>query len=165
MSITFDLKTEYWTDLRTPVGKLRLVADARGLNRVDFSDNIRPSAGICVETKILQQAKRELNEYFRGDRTEFDVPLNPDGTAFQIAVWNELLKIPYGTTTTYGEIARNLGNPEAMRAVGAANGRNPIAIIIPCHRVIGTNGKLIGYGGGIDRKLWLLKHEAAEILI
>ena len=165
MSITFDIKTEYWTDLRTPLGKLRLVADVRGLNRVEFSDRIRSSAGVCVETKILQQAKRELKEYFSGVRTEFEIPLNPDGTEFQIAVWNELLKLPFGATTTYGEIARNMGNPEAMRAVGAANGKNPIAIIIPCHRVVGTNGKLIGYGGGIDRKLWLLKHETAEILI
>jgi methylated-DNA-[protein]-cysteine S-methyltransferase len=165
MTITFDIKTEYWTDFRSPVGKLRLVADGQGLTRVDFCDSIAPSAGICIETKILQQAKRELREYFAGERVEFDLPLNPEGTKFQYQVWNELLKIPYGATMTYGEIARNMGNPDAMRAVGAANGKNPIAIIIPCHRVIGTQGKMIGYGGGIDRKLWLLKHEAAEILI
>ena len=165
MTITFDIKTEYWTDFRSPMGKLRLVADGKGLTRVDFYDRGLPSAGICIETKILQQAKRELREYFAGERVDFDLPLNPEGTKFQYQVWNELLKIPYGATMTYGEIARNMGNPDAMRAVGAANGRNPIAIIIPCHRVIGTQGKMIGYGGGIDRKLWLLKHEAAEILI
>jgi methylated-DNA-[protein]-cysteine S-methyltransferase len=165
MTITFDIKTEYWTDFRSPVGKLRLVADGKGLTRVDFGDHMAPSAGICIETKILQQAKRELREYFAGEREEFEVPLNPEGTKFQYQVWNELMKIPYGATMTYGEIARNMGNPDAMRAVGAANGRNPIAIIIPCHRVIGNNGNMIGYGGGIDRKLWLLKHEAAEILI
>jgi methylated-DNA-[protein]-cysteine S-methyltransferase len=165
MSITFDIATEYWTDFKTPLGKLRLVADTKGLTRVDFADHVTPSSDLCIETKILQQAKNELKEYFEGRRTEFTIPLHPHGTEFQISVWNQLLNIPCGVTRTYGDIARRLKNPDAVRAVGAANGQNPIAIIIPCHRVVGSNGKLTGYAGGIDRKLWLLKHEAAEILI
>ncbi len=104
----------------------------------------------------------QLTAYFKGDLVNFDVPLRLDGTAFQCDVWSHLRDIPYGETISYGELARRVGNPNASRAVGLANGRNPIAVIVPCHRVIGSNGQLTGYGGGLDRKTWLLDHEAAH---
>jgi methylated-DNA-[protein]-cysteine S-methyltransferase len=109
----------------------------------------------------FDEVKRQLSEYFSGRRTTFDLPLAPQGTQFQGRVWEELQKIPYGTTISYGELARRIGNANASRAVGLANGRNPISIIVPCHRVIGANGKLTGYGGGLPRKEALLAFEAA----
>jgi methylated-DNA-[protein]-cysteine S-methyltransferase len=102
-----------------------------------------------------------LEEYFARARTTFDLPLDPSGTAFQRRVWDALRAIPYGATTSYGELARRLGDPRATRAVGTANGQNPIPIIVPCHRVIGAHGELTGFGGGLDRKRWLLEHEGA----
>jgi len=102
----------------------------------------------------------QLEAYFTGELTEFDLPLAPRGSEFQLSVWNALLEIPYGETASYGEIAKNVGRPDAVRAVGATNGRNPIAVIIPCHRVIGSDGSLVGYGGGLDRKRLLLELEA-----
>ncbi len=113
-------------------------------------------------TLILASAIAELDEYYRGLRTEFTVPLQMHGTAFQMAVWNALLTIPYGQTRSYGQIAAQIGNPKASRAVGMANNRNPISIIVPCHRVIGSDGSLVGYGGGLDKKVWLLDFEAAH---
>jgi methylated-DNA-[protein]-cysteine S-methyltransferase len=110
-------------------------------------------------TPALAAAVRELGEYFAGKRTDFKVPLRPAGTAFQREVWDALVRIPFGSTASYGEIARSIGRPLAVRAVGAANGANPIAIFIPCHRVIGGSGSLVGYGGGLWRKEWLLTHE------
>jgi len=104
----------------------------------------------------------QLNAYFKGELTDFDVPLRFGGTEFQRKVWSHLRDIPYGETISYGELARRVGSPNASRAVGLANGRNPIAVIVPCHRVIGSNGQLTGYGGGLDRKTWLLEHEAAH---
>ena len=104
-------------------------------------------------------ARKQLGEYFKGKRMTFDLPLAPEGTEFQQSVWKQLRKISYGRTKSYGEIANKVGNPRASRAVGAANGRNPISIIVPCHRVIGADGKLTGFGGGIERKRWLLEHE------
>ena len=109
-------------------------------------------------TEILGQ----LDAYFAGRLTEFDIPVKLDGTEFQRRVWSQLQAIPYGETISYGELARRVGSPKASRAVGLANGRNPVTIIVPCHRVIGSNGKLTGYGGGLDRKTWLLDHEAAN---
>lgn len=106
-----------------------------------------------------QRAVDQLVEYFQGNRKTFDIPLALRGTEFQLAVWNELLRVPYGDTITYAELARRIGRPAAIRAVGAANGANPIPVIVPCHRVIGSNGTLTGYGGGIERKQWLLAHE------
>jgi methylated-DNA-[protein]-cysteine S-methyltransferase len=103
--------------------------------------------------------REQLAEYFAGERREFDVPMQLAGTAFQRRVWEELVRIPYGTTITYAELARRVGRPTAVRAVGAANGRNPISILVPCHRVIGADGKLTGYGGGVERKQWLLELE------
>jgi methylated-DNA-[protein]-cysteine S-methyltransferase len=109
----------------------------------------------------LDKTEKQLKEYFAGSRTTFDLPLEPSGTDFQLSVWELLRKIPYGVTTSYGELARRLGEPKASRAVGAANGANPIPIIVPCHRVVGSKGELTGFGGGIERKRWLLEHEGA----
>jgi len=113
------------------------------------------------DNPILQLARRQLDEYFAGTRTSFDLPLDAEGTAFERRVWDLLRVIPYGTTTSYGELARRLGEPKDARAVGAANGKNPIPIVVPCHRVIGANGDLTGFGGGLERKRWLLEHEGA----
>jgi methylated-DNA-[protein]-cysteine S-methyltransferase len=110
---------------------------------------------------VLARAGQQLGEYFAGTRTTFDIPLDAPGTAFQRRVWDALRAIPYGTTLSYGELARRLGDVRATRAVGAANGKNPIPIIVPCHRVVGANGALTGFGGGLDRKRWLLEHEGA----
>ena len=109
---------------------------------------------------IMKAAKQQVDEFFSGKRKEFDLPLKLEGNNFQVQVWNELTRIPFGKTITYGELARRIGKPDASRAVGLANGKNPISIIVPCHRVIGASGKLTGYGGGLDRKEWLLAHEA-----
>lgn len=111
------------------------------------------------ETPLLAEADRQLREYFEGKRREFDLPLAPAGTAFMLRVWKALQEIPYGQTRTYGEIAAAVGNGKACRAVGLANNRNPISIVIPCHRVIGADGKLVGYGGGLDKKAFLLDLE------
>jgi methylated-DNA-[protein]-cysteine S-methyltransferase len=112
-----------------------------------------------AEHPVLKQAKRELDEYFTGTRTEFNLPLAALGTAFQQKVWQALITIPFGETWSYQDLADAIGNPKAVRAVGLANGKNPISIIVPCHRVIGKSGKLTGYAGGVERKAWLLKHE------
>src|SRR2546426_11214528 len=112
-------------------------------------------------SELLARARRQLTEYFARARTTFDLPLDPPGTAFQRRVWDALRTIPYGATSSYGELARRLGDPHATRAVGAANGKNPIPIIVPCHRVVGARGELTGFGGGMDRKRWLLEHEGA----
>jgi methylated-DNA-[protein]-cysteine S-methyltransferase len=111
----------------------------------------------------LPAAARQLKEYFAGKRREFDLPLRMEGTEFQQRVWRELTKIPFGETRSYGQLAKRLNNPNGSRAVGLANGRNPIAIIVPCHRVIGADGSLTGFGGGIDRKEWLLTHEGQPV--
>jgi methylated-DNA-[protein]-cysteine S-methyltransferase len=108
---------------------------------------------------MLARAALQLNEYFAGQRTTFDLPLEAMGSVFEHRVWKALRSIPYGTTTSYGDLAKRLGDPSATRAVGSANGKNPIPIIIPCHRVVGANGDLTGFGGGLDRKRWLLEHE------
>ena len=117
---------------------------------------------LAGETRgLLDRVEAQLIEYFAGKRTTFDLPLEPSGTDFQLSVWELLRGIPYGVTTSYGELARRLGDPKATRAVGAANGANPIPIIVPCHRVVGSKGELTGFGGGIERKRWLLEHEGA----
>ena len=114
--------------------------------------------------QLLLDCVRQLKEYFNEKRKEFDLPLQPEGTAFQKAVWNALLDVPFGVTASYFDVAIKLGNAKAVRAVGAANGKNPISIIITCHRIIGSDGKMIGYGGGLWRKKWLLKHEQSLLL-
>lgn len=154
----------YWTDMKTPVGRMRLTATSAGLMRAEFCDDPRDAEGECIETKILQQARKELTEYFAGYRTHFEVPLDLRGTEFQIEVWRELQLIPYGTTITYGEIAKRLLLTNGSRAVGLANGQNPVAVIVPCHRVLGQKNQLTGYAGGLDRKAWLLKHECSTLV-
>lgn len=145
--------------LFTPVGWLKLSADGSGIKLIEFSSAPGELPEHIISNHHLLQAINQLNEYFNHQRTNFDVALNPDGTTFQHQVWEMLKKIPFGETTTYGDLATKMGNPKAMRAVGRANGTNKIAIIIPCHRVIGTNGSLTGFAGGLERKRMLLDHE------
>lgn len=148
----------YRVFLDSPLGRLTLEAGSRGLSRVLFpggpADARDESPGGC-----LGEAAAQLREYFAGERLTFDLPLDPVGTPFQLAVWEVLRTIPFGTTISYGEQARRLGDPRKARAVGAANGRNPLAIIVPCHRVIGSDGRLVGFASGLDAKRWLLDHE------
>jgi methylated-DNA-[protein]-cysteine S-methyltransferase len=151
--------------VESPVGRLRLVAADGGLAEVAFAAGRRilpPATGDGAGNPVLEAARVQLGEYFAGRRTAFDLPLAPRGTAFQQAVWAALLAIPFGETRSYGEIARAVGRPSAPRAVGAANGSNPLAIVVPCHRVVGSDGSLTGYGGGMERKRWLLSHERAH---
>jgi methylated-DNA-[protein]-cysteine S-methyltransferase len=156
--------TTYWTMIDSPLGPLLLTADDRGISGVimdaDIDEQIEPSAGWTENAARFEEARRQLGEYFAGQRTEFDLPLSPTGTAFQREVWAALQTIPYGQVRSYGEIAAQIGRPGASRAVGLANGRNPIAVIVPCHRVIGASGALTGYGGGLHRKRLLLDLEA-----
>jgi len=149
----------------SPVGELKLVASARGLSAIlwENDDPARVRLGPLVEDEshpILIEAERQIGEYFAGTRKVFDIPLDFQGTEFQKSVWAALLAIPYGETRSYAEIACAVGRPTAFRAVGAANGRNPISIIAPCHRVIGTNGALTGFAGGLKAKELLLGLEA-----
>lgn len=143
----------------SPVGDLTLTASETALTGVRFPASGKTAAG--ATNPILELAAAQLTEYFAGARTTFDVPLDPGGTPFEQRVWDLLRAIPYGTTTSYGALARRLGDPKTTRAVGAANGKNPIPIIVPCHRVIGARGELTGFGGGLERKRWLLEHEGA----
>ncbi len=148
----------------SPIGELTLVASDTGLQGVWWPEDVRaPDLGERdPDHPILLQATRELDEYFAGRRTQFDVPLDPAGTDFQRAAWDVLRTIPYAQTISYGEQARRLGDPAKARAVGAANGRNPISIIVPCHRVVGSSGALTGFAGGVDTKGWLLDFERAH---
>ena len=152
-------------DFDTPIGTLRLVGDERRLERVDLPNAAaRQPDAAWDETRgalpaALDAARRQLVEYFDGTRRDFDLPLAPHGTAFQCRVWEALRRISYGETISYGELARRIGKPAASRAVGAANGRNPLAIVVPCHRVIGADGTLTGYGGGLSVKETLLALE------
>ena len=142
----------------TPIGPLRLSAEGGRLSRVEFAT----SAETRSSEPVLIEAEAQLRAYFAGELRHFDLPLASRGTAFQLSVWDALLEIPYGATTTYSELAATIGRPSACRAVGAANGRNPLAVIVPCHRVIGAAGALTGYGGGLERKRMLLALEAAK---
>lgn len=137
---------------------LTLTCDEEALQSIEFG-KIQREGVLWEEVGLLEAAKRELLEYLEGRRREFDLPLKPEGTEFQKRVWKALLTIPYGETRSYGQIAAQIGNPKACRAVGMANHKNPLPIVIPCHRVIGSGGSLVGYGGGLDRKVWLLKLE------
>lgn len=158
-----------YSQVDSPVGQLILKSEGDVLTGIYMS-------GAYIDTPIhipadlhrwvldpaaapLRETARQLEEYFKGERREFDLPLRLDGTEFQRRAWRNLLEIPYGKTRSYGEQAERIGNPKASRAVGLANGRNPIPIVVPCHRVIGANGSLTGFGGGIARKRWLLAHE------
>ena len=159
----------YYTYMESPVGRLLLAGDETGLQRVAFAEGgkaLQPESDWREDARPLRQAVAQLNAYFAGDLRTFDLPLRMEGTPFQLAVWRALQDIPYGETASYGEIARRVGTPQGSRAVGLANGSNPIAIVVPCHRVIGSNGKLTGYGGGLNNKETLLalerKHAGAR---
>jgi len=155
--------TTYFTYIDTPVGKLMLAGcNDHGLRHVAFQCGkgaMPPKPEWKQSAAPFRWVERQLREYFEGKRTAFDLPLHPKGTPFQMAVWKALMKIPYGETRSYGDIARAVGRPAAVRAVGLANGRNPLPIVVPCHRVIGASGKLVGYGGGLAVKQALLDRE------
>ena len=142
--------------LKSPLGITKIVGDANGISEISVSDEGEVSVSIPKE---LEQAVIQLQEYFVGKRNDFHLKLNPKGTEFQQRVWQELLNIPFGKTLSYLELSKKLGDVKAIRAVAAANGKNPLWIVVPCHRVIGTDGSLTGYAGGLGRKKWLLEHE------
>jgi methylated-DNA-[protein]-cysteine S-methyltransferase len=152
----------HYSHMDSPVGRLLLAGDEAGLRLISFpseKSNRAPAPGWRCDDAPLAEAVRQLQAYFAGELSEFDLALAPEGTAFQLSVWQELRRIPYGETVSYGEVARAIGRPTASRAVGAANGSNPLPIVIPCHRVIGSTGKLTGFGGGLDTKAALLALE------
>ena len=154
----------YFNVYESPIHSLRLVSDGRSLIGIYMMSD---KHGLIAQNDWVEDesvapfsaTKQQLTAYFAGTLTEFDLPLQMKGTIFQERVWQALKTIPYGTTISYGELAQQIGQPNASRAVGLANGQNPISLIVPCHRVIGANGKMTGYGGGIERKQWLLNHE------
>jgi methylated-DNA-[protein]-cysteine S-methyltransferase len=155
-----------WTTESSPVGELLLTGDGYSLDTLRLSDGRRPIGALDGHQRdddAFAEARTQLVEYFDGDRTTFELSLAPTGTPFQLRVWDALRTIPYAATASYGEVAAAIGSPSASRAVGLANGRNPIAIVIPCHRVIGADGTLVGYGGGLDRKRRLLDLEASSL--
>lgn len=153
----------FFDEMHSPVGLLWLSADEHGLREVRFEQqwSLRTGKGRWEHSPLhLAPVRRQLEEYFAGTRHRFDLTLNLIGTDFQRDVWHALATIPYGITTSYGTLSQEVNRPKASRAVGAANGRNPVSIILPCHRVIGSNGSLTGFGGGLPAKQWLLEHEA-----
>lgn len=158
------MTTTRWTTIDSPIGPLLLTADDGGLTGV-YMEVSSHGPGVVApdwerDDAAFADAAHQLDEYFAGDRSTFELPLNPTGTPFQRVVWEALQTIPYGEVRSYGDIAEQIGKPGAARAVGLANGRNPISIIVPCHRVIGASGSLTGYGGGLERKQHLLDLEA-----
>jgi methylated-DNA-[protein]-cysteine S-methyltransferase len=155
-----------YTWIESPIGRLLLVADDDGLREIAFAEGrtapvVHPS-WTCGGA-FLREPVHQFHAFFAGELRDFDLPLNPQGTAFQQRVWKLLREIPFGETISYGELARRTGNPAASRAVGLANGSNPISIVVPCHRVIGSNGKLTGYGGGLENKRWLIDFERSQL--
>ena len=144
--------------ITTPIGELTIHSDGTAITRISFGDS-----GSNNTSPLLEECEKQLNEYFDGTRKDFDLPLSPNGTDFQKQVWAACTAIPYGETRTYGELATQLGQPNAARAVGAALGANPTWVVMPCHRVLGASGKLTGFAGGLDVKQWLLEHEANAI--
>jgi methylated-DNA-[protein]-cysteine S-methyltransferase len=161
----------FFDTFESPIGPLTAAATDAGLTALLFETHRHGPSGAetarwraarasgAPAARVLEAARAQLDAYFAGTRTTFDLPLAPRGTPFQHRVWRALRDIPYGETVSYAEVARRIGAPDAVRAVGAANGRNPVSIVVPCHRVIGADGALTGYGGGIERKRWLLAHE------
>jgi methylated-DNA-[protein]-cysteine S-methyltransferase len=152
--------------MESPVGPLLLVADSTGIRRIEFVNGrkpVQPDPRWQADVEPLRETSRQLRAYFARELEAFDLPLAPEGTPFQLTVWKHLCVIPYGETISYGELARRIGNANASRAVGLANGSNPIPIVIPCHRVIGSNGKLTGYGGGLPIKEKLLALERRQL--
>jgi methylated-DNA-[protein]-cysteine S-methyltransferase len=159
-------KRHVYTVMDSPVGKLTLIATDEGLAAILWPNDRPRRVQITLDAEdashpVLREAERQLREYFAGQRKAFALPLDMAGTAFQRQVWNALLTIPFGETRSYGDIARQIGSPRAVRAVGAANGRNPLSIIAPCHRVVGSSGSLTGFAGGLETKAQLLALEAS----
>ena len=155
----------YYCYVDTPIGELLLAGTENALSMIGFPKGTMrrdPEPDWIFKEEPFEQVRQQLREYFDGERREFDIPLSLEGTKFQLSVWRQLQEIPYGTTVSYGDIAKRIDNPKAVRAVGAANGRNPIPIIVPCHRVIGSHGDLTGFGGGLDTKEALLRLEAEK---
>jgi methylated-DNA-[protein]-cysteine S-methyltransferase len=160
------MSTMFYTQIESPLGPLLLAADDAGLRQILFVNGrhpARPESSWKEDRVPLNDGIRQLHAYFGGELEKFDLPLAPEGTPFQLGVWRSLCDIPYGETISYGELAGRIGNPKASRAVGLANGSNPIPIVIPCHRVIGSNGKLTGYGGGLPIKEKLLALERRQL--
>lgn len=157
--------TVHTTFIESPVGPLFLAASAQGLHAIEFRENRHPvkrgESWQEGDNIVLRTTRKQLDEYFTGKRKTFDLPLSPTGTDFQRLVWMTLATIPYGNTISYAQLAARVGKPTAMRAVGSANGRNPLPIVLPCHRVIGADGSLTGFGGGLPTKQFLLKLEGA----
>jgi methylated-DNA-[protein]-cysteine S-methyltransferase len=164
MTETNEQQTNHETAIKmdSPLGPLRLVSNGSGLTAIEFPGRHRPTADQCEGSDaVLRQARQQLQEYFSGTRREFELPLAATGTAFQQRVWQALTDIPYGELRSYSDLARHIGKPQAVRAVGAANGRNPLPIVVPCHRVIGSDGSLTGFAGGLAAKQLLLEMEGA----
>lgn len=155
------LPTRYLDYLKTPIGTVEIRASEKGITHLIFVED--KAEKVCMSS-IIQQCKKELHEYFEGQRIQFTVPLDAEGTEFQQSVWDCLLRIPFGQSASYSDLAKEMNKPKAVRAVGAANGRNPISIIVPCHRVIGHDGSLTGYAWGLERKQWLLEHEGILLI-
>ncbi len=154
----------YYDYIDTPLGELELTSSANHLLAALFvktEKNVLDKQPV-LESEINNEAKKQLTAFFKKELTQFKLPINPAGTEFQKMVWSELVKIPFGTTISYLTLAKKLGDPNSIRAAASANGKNPISIIIPCHRVIGTDGKLVGYSGDMWRKQWLLNHESKQ---
>lgn len=151
---------KYYGYYESPIGVIEIIGSDKEIFFVHF---VNKKTKEDSDSLIIKETISQLDEYFKGKRREFNIKVKLGGTEFQKSCWNELIKIPYGETRSYKEIAEGIKNPNAVRAVGGANNKNPIAIIIPCHRVIGKNGKMVGYAGGIDKKIWLLKHEKSEL--
>lgn len=145
--------------IRTQIGNIEIEEKEGNIVKIGFTEEANPADEKNVTSPILREAIQQLQEYFAGQRKEFDLPIKMQGTEFQKKVWQALQEIPYGEVSSYGKLAEKIGNAKACRAVGMANHRNPIAIVVPCHRVIGSNGKLVGYAGGLDKKEWLLEME------
>jgi len=162
--ITTTQPSAVMTSMDSPIGQLTLTVEGDVLTGVHMHEQRHApwlSPSIERDDAALAPFVEQMRAYFAGDLTDFDLPIELRGTEFQRRVWGALQDIPYGETISYGELARWVGNPKASRAVGLANGRNPVAIVVPCHRVIGANGSLTGYGGGLERKVWLLEHEGS----
>jgi methylated-DNA-[protein]-cysteine S-methyltransferase len=156
------MTSTHFATTKSPIGELLVLGDGESVHGLLMNGDGEFDArkqDLTRDQKAFAGTIDQLNEYFAGDRDSFDLPVEPEGTEFQRAVWSALAEIPFGETRSYGQIAAAVGRPKAARAVGMANNRNPIAVIVPCHRVIGAGGALVGYAGGIERKTWLLTHE------
>ena len=154
-----------WTAADSPLGHLLVARDEHGITHLYLPSGKHPREPLATwvrDDTAFDDVRAQLGEYFDGDRTAFDLPLHATGTPFQLRVWAALCEIPGGATWSYRQLAEHVGSPGAMRAVGAANGQNPISIVVPCHRVIGSDGSLTGYGGGLEAKRWLLAHESTQ---